>query len=436
MAEGADTLSGDVTPPGFREIQRQELSRLFGRALSLRTAAIVPLGLVYLLVLLTDPAPWRAWFLGANIVLIAIVAVVELLRFRRHPGIGWALPLNLAAMGWFQLAAVFATGGLESPLLPIVLPISVVAAVLVGRRPALLLMFGLQQVAVWAFAIGEIYGWLPDVNLAIFGGGARAGHNDAHLWTSAAVLSAALFITNFVGTSVRGLFDGMVRGALSAREDELRAHRDHAAELTALSGEIAHELKNPLATVKGLTALMERDAEGRNAERLAVLRVEVDRMRDILDEFLNFSRPLVPLTQSTVDLARLVDEVATLHEGVAHQRQVSVVVDAAPCSCTCDPRKVRQVLINLLQNAIDATPPGARVRLVVTTRQIEVLDRGPGPGDDAEALFAPGHTTKARGSGLGLTIARALARQHGGDLVLLPREGGGTCARLTLPEPP
>ena len=126
VAEGADTLSGDVTPPGFREIQRQELSRLFGRALSLRTAAIVPLGLVYLLVLLTDPAPWRAWFLGANIVLLAIVAVGGLKNPYLDPRqstqftrsyLGWRsrVALNLLQRKRYQENGAFAARGAAAP---------------------------------------------------------------------------------------------------------------------------------------------------------------------------------------------------------------------------------------------------------------------------------------------------------------------------------
>ncbi len=105
----------------------------------------------------------------------------------------------------------------------------------------------------------------------------------------------------------------------------------------------------------------------------------------------------------------------------------------------CDPRKVKQVLINLVQNAIEASPRGAEVALEpdVDPRggaRVRVLDRG--SGVDAalgELVWQPGVTTKATGSGLGLTIARAIARQHGGDLVLRPREGGGTVAELSLP---
>jgi len=100
------------------------------------------------------------------------------------------------------------------------------------------------------------------------------------------------------------------------------------------------------------------------------------------------------------------------------------------------------VLINLVQNALDASPPGGEVRIAAERSEtggalVRVLDRGRGVDPVlGESVFLPGITTKANGSGLGLTIARSLARQHGGDLLLRSRTGGGTEALLVLPAVP
>jgi signal transduction histidine kinase len=121
---------------------------------------------------------------------------------------------------------------------------------------------------------------------------------------------------------------------------------------------------------------------------------------------------------------------------------VHLAVEGAGVSTRCDPRKVKQVLINLVQNALDASAPGAEVRLVAERTEtggalVRVLDRGSGVDPNlGERVFAPGVTTKSNGSGLGLTIARSLARQHGGDLLLRSRTGGGTEALLLLPPVP
>jgi signal transduction histidine kinase len=100
---------------------------------------------------------------------------------------------------------------------------------------------------------------------------------------------------------------------------------------------------------------------------------------------------------------------------------------------------VKQILVNLVQNALEANPRGAAVEIETAAAErdavlVRVLDRGPGPARElGEQVFDPGVTTKSRGSGLGLTISRALARQHGGELTLAARAGGGCAAELRLP---
>jgi signal transduction histidine kinase len=181
---------------------------------------------------------------------------------------------------------------------------------------------------------------------------------------------------------------------------------------------------------------------GTTAERLTVLRREVDRMQAVLDEFLAYSRPLVPLDPEDVDVTALAREVVELHEGMAEERGVRLEVVGEPAGQRCDPRKVRAVLINLVQNAIEASPRGEVVRVELARDAgggltMHVLDRGLGI-DPAIAgrLFTVGATTKAKGNGLGLALARGLARQHGGELVLERREGGGAAAIVTLPAEP
>lgn len=423
-----------VPPPGFEQIQVEVLSGVFGRAARVRLGGLPVAAVIIVTVSALGPSPWRVWFLASALTALTAYAVVELARFRLAGGrIGAStLAANMAVMSVAQLALIFSTGGLESPMIPVVLPFGMVSAVVIGRRPGLLWVTVPQVLAIWTFTLGALGGWLPDVNLPALGGGLRAGHNDAHLWTSALLLTFFLGVATSVGLALRSLFDTMLARALVARAEELASHRDHAAELTALSAEIAHELKNPLATIKGLSTLLERDATGRSAERLAVLRGEVDRMQATLEEFLTFSRPLVPLAVTGLDLAGLCHEVAALHEGVARGRGVTLAVTGAGLAVG-DRRKLRQILINLVQNALEASPVGGAVQLVVRDGHVEVLDRGAGPPADlGDQVFAPGVTTKPTGNGLGLTIARALARQHGGDLRLAPREGGGCRATLSV----
>ncbi|GEJ59013.1 sensor histidine kinase [Anaeromyxobacter diazotrophicus] len=433
---------GRPLPQGFEDIQRQELSRLFGRMADIRLIAFVPAALALAGALaVAEPARWRAAFLFAVLVPLAGLFAAETLRFRRSGLSRGAVTVNLLAAVVGQVALAFATGALESPFTYTFVPLAVMIGLFASPGAGRALV-ATQVAAVWALAGLELSRRFPGLNLALFGGGPRAGHVDAHLLASATVLSLVLALASRAGRAVRGVFDGMLREALRAREESLRAHAERAEELTALSAEIAHELKNPLASVKGLAALLaDGAAPGKPAERLAVLRREVDRMQGVLEEFLNFSRPLVPLAERAVDLALLAEDVAALHEGLARQRGVRIEVRGGQAEARCDERKVKQILINLLQNALEASPAGAAIELWVLPPadgavSLHVLDRGPGldPALSGRA-FEPGITSKARGSGLGLTIARALARQHGGEVELAPREGGGCAAVLRLPAP-
>jgi len=168
-------------------------------------------------------------------------------------------------------------------------------------------------------------------------------------------------------------------------------------------------------------------------------------MQAILDEFLNFSRPLMPLSQREVGLRELVDHVVDLHEAMAGQRRVELqVLEREPIRCVCDPRKVEQILINLVQNALEATDPGTRIELELASGpaelvELRVRDAGPGLTPELRAqVFELGVSDKATGSGIGLTVARAIARQHGGELELGARADGarGCEAVLSLPRQP
>ncbi len=429
-------------PPGFDEIQREELSHLFGRVVGLRLV-FIPLAVMLALAAATaEPARWRALFLFALLAPLGTFFVAEALRLWRSGLHASTLFWSLLAIMVTQVGVAFATGALQSPFTYTFVPLAVMVGLFSSRRMHWVLV-GLQIAAVWALAALEIRGAIPDLNLVAFHGGPRVGRVAVHLVTRAVVLSAVLALGSRAGRGVRKVFDAMLARALLAQQESLRAHADRAEELTALSAEIAHELKNPLASVKGLSALLAENVPlGKGAERLAVLRREVNRMRGILDEFLNFSRPLVPLALGRVDLGALAREVAVLHEGMAHERGVRIHVREAAADVRCDPRKLRQVLINLVQNALDASPAGALVDIEVpepsgSEALVRVLDRG--AGVDPSMLgraFEPGVTSKSRGSGLGLTIARALARQQGGEVELLDREGGGCAAVVRLPSWP
>jgi signal transduction histidine kinase len=428
-----------ASPPGFEEIQREEAARLYRFFCRARMLLIwVPIAALGWM-LAYDASPWRKWAIGLSLGSIFALSVFELVRSRAATEVPrGALALNASLSVAGQLVVLFATGGLESPLFVTTL-LFALGISLLGDGKVAAVVVGIEVVAVWVLTWIEIRGLVPDLVPTLFGGGARAGHTDAHLVATAFITTVMMMALARGGARLRASSDAGIRRALAAQADALRAYHEQASALTTLSAEIAHELKNPLSSIKGLGALVAKDVEGKNAERVGVLRKEVERMQATLEEFLNFSRPLVPLACEEVEPAALCADVVALHEGMAHDRGVQLEVAGGSAKVRCDPCKVKQILVNVLQNALDASPEGAAIELVIDQRadvaRIEVRDRGAGLAADLDEarVFAPGVTSKGKGSGLGLTIGRALARQHGGELSLAARNGGGCVATLTLP---
>jgi two-component system sensor histidine kinase HydH len=419
------------SPHGFAEIQRQEVNRLFGRVVGIRLVFVPIMMTVAVALAWTDPRPWRTWLVGSVAILAIAFFALEAVRARRLGIERLSIRLNLAVAALGTACMVLGTGGMGSPLV-FLLPVLAITFGIFLDPPAIFAVVGFQVVAAAALAALGLATGTP-VALPALGLASRLSTLvDWGILTFLLVGGAGL------GRVIRKTFDGMVRRALSAQEESLGAYREREAELSALSAEIAHELKNPLASVKGLAALLAPVVtDARSVERLSVLRREVDRLQSILEEFLNFSRPLVPLALGSTDLGGIAREVAMLHEGMARDRGVALDVRGSG-RARCDPRKVKQVLINLVQNALDASPAGEAVEIEVQdgaeTARMAVLDRGAGLDPSLGGrVFEPGVTSKSAGSGLGLTVARAIARQHGGDLRLAPRDGGGLRAELTLP---
>jgi signal transduction histidine kinase len=425
-----------------KAIEREELARIFGHMVVGRVIIVPAVVALAVWLAWVEPTPWRRLVFVIAAFVVPAFFLFEWIRYRLQGMTRGAIAGNLGAAVVAQLGLSFASGGIESPFLIVAVPLGMITSV-AFKPPAQLVVPLVQAAAVWVMAWFNLSGAIPDYNLTAFGGGIRLGGDTNHVWSHAVMLSVALGAAQFIGRRLRKTYETILRRELAAQQEALRDHREQAEELTALSAEIAHELKNPLASVKGLAGLLGQHLpDGKGSERLGVLRREVDRMQSILDEFLNFSRPLVPLALGDTDVAALCREVSALHEGMARDRAVHLAVEGTEVSTRCDPRKVKQVLINLVQNALDASGPGMEVRIAAERTEtggalVRVLDRGTGvdPGL-GERVFAPGVTTKSNGSGLGLTIARSLARQHGGDLLLRSRTGGGTEALLLLPAVP
>ncbi|MBA3456240.1 MAG: HAMP domain-containing histidine kinase [Deltaproteobacteria bacterium] len=223
------------------------------------------------------------------------------------------------------------------------------------------------------------------------------------------------------------------------REERVSEAVAQLRRLQSVGAKVAHELKNPLASIKGLCQLVARTPESeRTQERLAVVSSEISRMETILNEYLSFSRPLEDLKPETLDLAAVARDVLDVLAGRADQAGVTLDLDGTATPVKGDPRRLKEALINLVSNAIEATPNGGRVMLRVRTSAtgvtLEVRDTGRGIStEDLERLGTSFFTTRPNGTGLGVVLAQSVITQHGGTLVYKSTVGHGTTATIILP---
>ena len=214
---------------------------------------------------------------------------------------------------------------------------------------------------------------------------------------------------------------------------------EHLAQLGGMSAVLAHEIRNPLGTIKGFAQLAGQRADPDMAELLAPLLEEVARLEKLVKDLLLYGRPVTPSVREA-EWQPLARELEMNARQAVNGRTVAVAMEKSAWRFRTDPDLLKQVLLNLLRNAIEAVGemPEGLVRLTVEPEGrgalIAVEDNGPGIPDSARArLFEPFHTTKASGTGLGLSISRKLTRALGGRLELRAAAGGGTRAELVFP---
>lgn len=285
------------------------------------------------------------------------------------------------------------------------------------------LLWGLRGGALMAFLISLNY--YPDLTHPLEGLDSR--------WLMTTGLDVALYFLT-----------GLVTGVIVDRERR-EARRLKEAENLALLGQaaaaVAHELKSPLIAIGGFAQRMQRDlGPGHPHLRMMAIIVEQARhMEQLLREMLDYSRPL-DLSLEHKPLPPLVEECLELLSHQAEQRGVTLEAQGPPYLPVpeVDPGRIKQVLLNLVQNAIQASVRGGVVRVV--TRQeggwlvIEVQDHGSGiRKEDQARVFFPFFTTKRQGTGLGLAIARKIVESHGGQLEFESQPGQGTTFSLHLP---
>ena len=222
-------------------------------------------------------------------------------------------------------------------------------------------------------------------------------------------------------------------------ESMKRTERLHA--LGQLSAGLAHEIRNPLASIEGAAAIVQRvsEYEGKCHELLEIIQKESCRLNRLLTSFLDFAKPRRP-DLKVVEIDDLFNSVMALAQHAGNSRRLELRKETPPGLPTleCDPEQLKQVLLNLIMNAIQAMPQGGTIVLAArengNTVTIDIDDQGCGISEEnMDRVFDPFFTTKETGSGLGLSVADQIIRQHGGVLTIVRSSPQGATFRISLP---
>ncbi|MCB2186493.1 MAG: HAMP domain-containing histidine kinase [Deltaproteobacteria bacterium] len=223
------------------------------------------------------------------------------------------------------------------------------------------------------------------------------------------------------------------------RREELRQARDLAAMGRAVSA-VAHDMKTPLMAIGGFVRQVERTLP---PDDPAVVKLEIAlhqtaRLEAMVRDMLSFARPL-DLNLDSVELGALARDVVAVAGALADQREVRLAVETplGEVTCPADRLRLEQALLNLVNNAVEASEPGQEVVVravrVGDLPALEVVDQGPGiPPAQRQEVLQPFFSTKKEGTGLGLAIVNKVVEAHGGQLEILDQTGPGTIFRLTL----
>ncbi|MDD2202576.1 MAG: HAMP domain-containing sensor histidine kinase [Firmicutes bacterium] len=255
------------------------------------------------------------------------------------------------------------------------------------------------------------------------------------LYTAGSLVALAIVTTAALLVSSWHIMRG-----LGQWEQNYAFRRGAAANREAAA--IVHEMRNPIAVSKGLVQLiLTQEADMRKRMWLSNIVRQLDHMNSIASDYLQYARPRQPQA-ADVSVQDIVGEL--LESVTPYVEESGVMLKASPAcenlKARCDRDQVRQVLLNLVQNAVEAAPgePGHRVNIRSRAEGrrviIEVADNGPGiPEENLSRVFTPFFTSKPRGTGLGLAISKALIEQQGGSLTARSSPEGGAILTLELP---
>ena len=425
-------VAEDQRPESAWQAQRDQFFLSEARRFTLITIGLGMLVQATILFILwmADYPSWRICALGG--IYLGFVATHRLiLNATTDPSqtASAFIMMNVAAQ-LFIVGSATLTGGVHSPFMPN------------AALPALisLLFFGPHAVSRWiALGNGLLVIAMVALPTEIVGPQLPTAH-----YTTTIVIALAwnLYMLHLLVSKLSMIANRAGESISCLREERLSDAEARLHRLQSVGAKVAHELKNPLASIKGLCQLVARTPESeRTQERLAVVSSEISRMETILHEYLSFSRPLEDISPEPIDLSALSRDVLDVLDGRAQQAGVSLSLEGKAAAVEGDPRRLKEALINLVMNAIEATPSGGLVALKIRdaaeSAMLEVRDSGRGiKPEELERLGTSFYTTRPDGTGLGVVLAQGVITQHGGSLAYVSTVGKGTTATITLPFSP
>jgi len=223
------------------------------------------------------------------------------------------------------------------------------------------------------------------------------------------------------------------------RSEAALRRQEALAQLGKMAAVVAHEVRNPLAGIRGAVEVIGRrlPRDGPEAPIVSEIVDRIDTLNDIVEDMLLFARPR-PLALAPVTLRQVVGETTAFLDNDPRLAGVHVETAIDDATIMADSEQLKLVLLNLILNAAQAMHHKGTVRMTSARTadgyEIRIADTGPGIADDVrERLFEPFFTTKSRGTGLGLATARRIAESHGGTIRLDSPPAGGTVATVVLP---
>ena len=254
----------------------------------------------------------------------------------------------------------------------------------------------------------------------------------------------------FVGGFIVGLLTVAVlllRKRIAGAKGERNNHLAQLEELSKLTGGLAHEIKNPLSTVKINLNLVREELEDSDANdtklkrairKLSVVQKETDRVEQILDSFLRYV-DRTELQLASVDLNDLTSDMIDFYSPQAHSHSITIHqgLHSEPLVCKIDPDMLKQVILNLFINAQQAMSGGGEL-MIRTDKQeknalIQISDTGPGiTPDKLPHIFDAYYTSRPQGSGLGLPTVKKIIEAHKGSISVNSEPGKGTSFEIRL----